>query len=263
MSGFVIPYPKFRAFDEDGEPLAGGKLYAYEAGTTDPADTYSDAALTTPNTNPVILDANGEALVYIPDADTQVFKFVLTDADDVEQWTVDGVSIPAVEAPPAAQAVPTGGVLDFAGAEAPTGYLLCDGSVVSRTTYAALFDVIGEIYGAGDASTTFAIPDCRQRVTLGKADSGTGDDLGETGGAIDHTHTGPSHTHGATMLRDGWGGSQIAGGGTAGRLLAADGVIENLTQAGNNVAITTAAGGTGNTGGGNPPFIVFNKIIKT
>ena len=54
--------------------------------------------------------------------------------------------------------VPTGVVLPFAGSSAPTGFLLCDGAAVSRTTYATLFALIGTTYGSGDGSTTFNVP---------------------------------------------------------------------------------------------------------
>lgn len=90
---------------------------------------------------------------------------------------------------------PAGVVTMFAGSSAPGGYILGDGAAVSRTTYSSLFAAIGTTYGSGDGSTTFNLPDCRQRFLLGKAASGTGSTLGSTGGAIDHTHTGPSHTH--------------------------------------------------------------------
>lgn len=91
-------------------------------------------------------------------------------------------------------AVP-GAIIMYAGAAAPSGYLLCDGTAVSRTTYAALFAVTGVAFGAGNGSTTFNLPDLRGRFALGKAASGTGSTLGATGGSLDHTHTGPSHTH--------------------------------------------------------------------
>ncbi len=58
----------------------------------------------------------------------------------------------------------TGTVLDFAGTTAPDGWLMCFGQAVSRTTYANLFAKIGTIYGAGDGSTTFNLPDCRGRA---------------------------------------------------------------------------------------------------
>lgn len=92
--------------------------------------------------------------------------------------------------------VPAGGILMWGGAAAPTGWLLCDGTAVSRTTYADIFAAISTTYGVGNGSTTFNLPDMRQRFPLGKAASGTGSTLGATGGAIDHTHTVPAHYHG-------------------------------------------------------------------
>ena len=67
--------------------------------------------------------------------------------------------------------VPTGTVTAFAGGSAPTGYLLCNGNAVSRTTESALFAVIGTIYGIGDGSTTFNLPDLRGRVVAGHGGS--------------------------------------------------------------------------------------------
>lgn len=92
--------------------------------------------------------------------------------------------------------VPTATILQYAAAVAPAGFFLCDGSDVSRTTYADLFTLIGTTYGVGDGSTTFTLPDLRQRFPLGKAAAGTGSVLGETGGAIDHDHDVPGHYHG-------------------------------------------------------------------
>lgn len=91
--------------------------------------------------------------------------------------------------------VPAGGIVAYAGAAAPTGWQLCDGSALNRTTFSALFAAIGETYGPGDGSTTFNVPDLQQRFPLGKASSGTGATLGDDGGSIDHEHTQPTHTH--------------------------------------------------------------------
>ena len=65
---------------------------------------------------------------------------------------------------------PIGSFLCFAGATVPDGYLLCNGAAVSRTTYAALYAVIGDTYGAGDGSTTFNLPNCDGRVLQGVSD---------------------------------------------------------------------------------------------
>ena len=62
---------------------------------------------------------------------------------------------------------PAGVIIPFAGTSVPTGYLLCNGVAVSRTNYANLFAAIGTLYGAGDGSTTFNLPDARDRVLQG------------------------------------------------------------------------------------------------
>lgn len=80
--------PKIRFLDSNGNPLAGGKLYTYAAGTTTPLATYTSSAVSTPNANPVVLDANGEADVWTSGAS---YKLVLKNSLDVTQWTVDNV----------------------------------------------------------------------------------------------------------------------------------------------------------------------------
>ena len=70
-----------------GAPLVGGKVYTYDAGTSTPRATYQDAAGTIPNTNPVVLDARGEATIFWSGS----YKAVLKDASDVTIWTVDNV----------------------------------------------------------------------------------------------------------------------------------------------------------------------------
>jgi len=63
--------------------------------------------------------------------------------------------------------VPTGAILPYGGSTAPTNYLLCDGSAVSRSTYAALFAILSTSYGVGDGSTTFNLPNLKGRFPLG------------------------------------------------------------------------------------------------
>lgn len=94
---------------------------------------------------------------------------------------------------------PVGTVTMFAVPSPPTGWLVCDGSAVSRTDYADLFEVIGTSYGVGDGSTTFNLPDLQGRVPVG-LDTGQTEfnTLGKTGGAKTHTLTidqMPSHSH--------------------------------------------------------------------
>jgi microcystin-dependent protein len=75
---------------------------------------------------------------------------------------------------PASGDVPVGADLLFSGASLPSGYLWCDGSAVSRSTYSALFSAIGSAHGSGDGSTTFNVPDYRGRFIRGTDNMGTG-----------------------------------------------------------------------------------------
>lgn len=100
-------------------------------------------------------------------------------------------------------AVAVGVVLPYAGSTAPSGYLLCYGQAISRTTYSDLFAITSTTYGAGDGSTTFNVPDLRGRVPAGQDDMGgtsanrltdqsgglDGDTLGDTGGSEQVTLT--------------------------------------------------------------------------
>lgn len=98
----------------------------------------------------------------------------------------------------AASFLPPGTLVDFAGSAAPSGWLLCYGQAISRSTYSALFTAIGINFGAGDGSTTFNVPDLRGRVTVGK------DNMG--GAAANRMTTGGSGVDGATLGAN--GGSQ-------------------------------------------------------
>lgn len=78
---------------------------------------------------------------------------------------------------------PVGLISMYSGTTAPTGWLICDGSAISRTTYATLFGVIGTTYGSGDGSTTFNLPNLKGKVPVGLNSSDTDfDTIGETGG---------------------------------------------------------------------------------
>lgn len=97
-------------------------------------------------------------------------------------------------------AMPIGSLTAYAGSSSPdASWLMCDGSAISRTTYASLFALIGTTYGSGNGSTTFNVPDLRGKVPVGLDSSDTDfDALGETGGAKTHTLSSseiPSHSH--------------------------------------------------------------------
>jgi hypothetical protein len=93
----LTPSPKTAFVDAAGEPLVGGQLYTYIAGTTTLQATYTDATAATANTNPIILDSRGEANVWLGGA---IYKFVLKDADGALIWTVDYISAPTAAVSP-------------------------------------------------------------------------------------------------------------------------------------------------------------------
>jgi hypothetical protein len=84
-----LTYPAFKAFTAAGVPAAGYKVYTYIAGTSAPQATYTNSALNVANPNPVVLDANGEAQIWLAAA---LYKIVLKTDADVTVWTMDNVS---------------------------------------------------------------------------------------------------------------------------------------------------------------------------
>jgi microcystin-dependent protein len=167
-------------------------------------------------------------------------------------------------------AFPTGMLMPFAGSAAPDGWLLCQGQAVSRTTYRRLFRAIGTAYGAGDGSTTFLLPDLRDRFPVG---AGGAYGLNAKGGADSVTLTTaqiPAHNHAASTNTTGahTHGYENHVAGTRNP----DGV--SSTTVGPGPGTTTSSGdhshtvSVGNTGGGGghenrPPFIGVNFAIKT
>ncbi len=100
--------------------------------------------------------------------------------------------------------VPTGCQIIGADFNPPTGWLLCNGSAISRSTYAALFAKIGTRYGVGDGSTTFNLPNKVGKVVVGADPTGADSDylLGATGGAEEITLTPdqiPAHKHNVAL----------------------------------------------------------------
>jgi len=154
-------------------------------------------------------------------------------------------------------------------ASAPTGYLLCDGSSVSTTTYAALFAIIGYTFGGSGAS--FTLPDYRGRMPIGVSGSYA---LAATGGSanatlVSHTHTAtsvvtdPTHTHGTPSSRapNGLGaGDAYSWGTTFGDI---PGQNVNNASTGISVATTNSTEGSSATNANLPPYLAINFIIKT
>lgn len=159
---------------------------------------------------------------------------------------------------------PVGSILDYAGASAPAGWLLCYGQVLDAsadTEYQALFDIIGNTFGGTD-NTDFVIPDLRGRVAAGQDDMGgtsanrltgqtggvNGDTFGAAGGVETHTLTTaqiPSHSHNVGVSASGASGA----------------AVNAVVDAFDNVKATQVTGG-GGAHNNVQPTIILNKIIK-
>lgn len=165
---------------------------------------------------------------------------------------------------------PIGKIMMYASATPPTRWLVCDGSAVSRTTYAALFGVIGTSYGAGDGSTTFNLPDFSGRMPLGGVSV-----IGETGGEETvalttnqmpvHSHTGTaqsagSHQHSVPSISN----TYIAEG--TGQYVFPATVKGNTTtgtagEHSHDLSINNAGGGQAHNN--MPPYLGINFLIYT
>ena len=134
-------------------------------------------------------------LAYQEDTDAY---WVLTDHSPITWVQVTTGSVytkTEVDALLAATAyVPTGSIQAYGGAAAPTGYVLCDGSAVSRTTYSDLFTAIGTGYGVGNGSTTFSVPDLQGSFPRGKDADALGDADGDEAKDLSHAHTTGDHS---------------------------------------------------------------------
>lgn len=186
--------------------------------------------------------------------DTVSYSLPTADGVSGSVFTTDGAGHITLQPPPGISGVfPSGSVIDFAGTSAPAGWLLCDGSAVSRSTNAALFAAIGTTWGVGDGVNTFNIPNCNRRVRMGSGGTGTatiGNAVGNTGGEETHTLTTPeipSHQHAYTAVLG-------TNAGASGASFAA--------------YVSTGSVNTGLTGGGGShnniqPACIMMAIIKT
>lgn len=163
-------------------------------------------------------------------------------------------------------AVVTGEIKMWPTASAPAGYLACDGSAISRTVYSALYAVLGTTYGSGDGSTTFNLPNLKNRMPIGTGDLYSN---GNTGGSKDavvvsHTHTAtvtdPGHTHSiiSPSYRTDAG---VAGAGNNGWINGTLNATSGSSTTGISVSNSTA--GVSGTNANLPPYLGVNFIIKT
>jgi microcystin-dependent protein len=212
-------------------------------------------------------DASASIKLQAPSAVTTTTTFTLPDGDgsNGQVLNTDGSGQLGW-----ASAFSSGMLMPYAGGSAPSGWLLCYGQAISRTTYAALFSAIGTTYGTGDGSTTFNVPDLRGRVIAGQDDMGgtsadrltnqsgglDGDTLGATGGSETHTLTEDelaAHSHSL---------------GTNGRVQVGNDNGEAysgkwVSGSGSTITYSTEETGSDTAHNNVQPTIVLNYIIKT
>lgn len=169
-------------------------------------------------------------------------------------------------------AVPVGTVIEYSSVITPAGYLKANGAAVSRVAYAALFAVIGGTFGAGDGSTTFNLPDRRNRMAIG-AEGGLYA-LGTTGGnkdavVVEHQHTGGtttngSHTHALTTYFDGGIGMSFRVSGDDGSYNSA--LMTNVPgvepSGDHSHSFTTSWAGQSGVNANLPPYLAMSFYIK-
>lgn len=234
-----MPSPRFTAFDDNGKPLAGGKLYSYRAGTDVPKPTYTDGAISpVENPNPVILDAAGSAFVFILD-NAEAYKFVLTDALDNLIWSEDGIYT---------QAGPPGTIGGDPGPIGPIGPDGPQGPIGNRGRTGEVGDT-GPDATKGNGALVFKTPG----TYTGTVPAGVNTIFVSGAGAGAGGAAGKNGTSTAPFAGDGGGGG---GHGAIGWFQSF-----NLSP-GDTYEITIAPGGTGGTSGGTLPTAGGDTVFK-
>lgn len=151
--------------------------------------------------------------------------------------------------------IPSGAVIPFAGSTAPQGYFLCDGREVSRTDYPYLFDAIGTIYGEGDGSTTFNLPNLKDKFIEGAGTNAVGTEM--SAGLPNITGSFPAYVHTP---------SQCSGSFT--KIInnpnSSSSIVDNTYAAFSRVDFNASMSNSiyGNSDTVQPPAVVMNYIIK-
>jgi len=187
---------------------------------------------------------------------------------EATRYDFDGANLTGIEG------IPTATIVPWSDSSVPSGFLECNGSAVSRSTYADLFAIIGTTYGSGDGSTTFDLPDLQDNVAVGK--SGT-KNLASTGGANTVTSTGniagstanatlseaqlASHSHGLQVTRAP-NAADFNKAGTGGTTNAGTANLNN-TGSGSGHSHNMSATFSGDATSVVQPYLTIIYIIKT
>lgn len=235
----------FQFFTNDGLPLNGGRIYTYQAGSTNPLTTYTDYNGNVPNSNPIILGTDGRPSLEIWLTDGYNYKFVLQDADGNLIQSYDNI-YGIIAAVPTVTPIPTGVICIWSGAigSIPLGWNLCNGQN--------------------------GTPDLRNRFIVAAGDAYS---VAQTGGSADsvlvsHTHTAtststvtdPGHNH--TVVANPGGSSGAFGGGSSS---SATTITSSTSTTGITVATSTTnqSAGVSGTGANIPPFYSLAYIMKS
>lgn len=230
-------------FDNNGVPLSGGLIYTYQAGSSTPLTTYTTNAGTTPNTNPIILDAAGRCSNEIWMQTGYSYKFVLQTSAGVTLQTLDNLYPILQTSAATVDPFTVGMIMLWSGSigSVPAGWALCNGSN--------------------------GTPDLRDRFVIA---AGSTYAVGATGGSADaivvtHTHTAtvtdPGHTHTVNTI----GGYTYGGNVNPGIVPTTNGGSINLgmSTVTTGISVSNASAGSSGTGANLPPYYALAYIMKT
>lgn len=236
----------------DNAKLRDSAAYSVIGRASGTAGEVADITALTDNT---VLKRDGTSLTFGKVSTDEIENSAITN-DQIANSTIEASKLNFSVTPS-----PSGIVSPFAGATAPSGWLICDGTAVSRNAYPDLYAVVGDTYGAGNGTTTFNLPDLRGRSVFGVDTTNenlTSGDLAASGG-VETTSTDehsltvdqiPAHSHTipARVGTDSDGKSGVSG----------------LQQTGSSVTEDTG-GGLGHSHDFNTmsPYLILNYIIKT
>jgi len=188
---------------------------------------------------------------------------------EATKYDFDGANLTDIEG------IPTATIIPWSDSSVPTGYLECNNQAVSRSTYSALFTLVGTTYGAGDGSSTFNVPDVQDRCCVSKSNNkalastggantvaATGNVAGSTANATLSTPQLASHSHGRTNQFNGPGRTGTSSGGRYDR---SGGGPSNTGNAGSGNAHShnMSANFTGDATSVLQPYLTIMYIIKT
>ena len=168
-----------------------------------------------------------------------------------------------------ANGVPTGGLVMWPTGSAPNGFLLCTGTAVSRTTYAALFAIVGTTFGVGDGSTTFNLPNYTNRMPYGTTVGATGGSADATLVSHSHTFTGNAlgnHSHTTTFNQTSKSNNAtpyILSNPYIGENLNGQVALPTTDASAGTPSVSISTAGSSATNANLPPYLGINFIIKT